>query len=301
MNEINKDEAPKRKYSSRLKRWAPYFFIAPFFLLFSIFMLYPIIYSLVLSFSEWTAGKMTFVGLQNYKHLLTDSLFWKSLGNTSLFMVIQVPLMLLLATIVAVILNSQKLRFNYLFRVAFFIPALIDLVTYSIVFSLLFNESSGLINQFMGWLGFEAIPWKSDGLFAKTLIIMAITWRWMGYNSVIILSGLQNISADIYESASLDGAGRIKTFIYITLPMLKPILLFCVILSTIGTFQLFAEPMILTGGGPTNETTSVMLYLYDVAFGSFNFGLASAGAYIVTTIIAVFSFIQIKLTRGGEI
>lgn len=301
MNELIREDAPRTKKFERFKRLVPYLFITPFFLLFSVFMLYPIIYSLVLSFSNWTAGNMTFIGLQNYKQLLTDSLFWKSLGNTSIYMIIQVPLMLLLATIVAVILNSKKLRFNYFFRAAFFIPALIDLVTYSIVFSILFNESFGLINQFMEWLGFEAVPWKSNGFFAKMLIIIAITWRWLGYNAVIILSGLQNISTDIYESASLDGAGKVKTFIYITLPMLKPILLFCVILSTIGTFQLFAEPMILTGGGPSNETTSVMLYLYNVAFGSFNFGLASAGAYIVTTIIAVFSYIQIKITRGGEI
>lgn len=284
-----------------LKNMAPYLFLIPFFLFFSVFMLYPIIYSFVLSFSKWTAGNLTFVGLQNYKHLLSDMLFWKSLGNTSIYLVIQVPLMLLLATVIAVLVNSNKLRFKYVFRVGFFLPALIDLVTYSIVFSILFNQSNGLINQFLEFIGVGAIPWKTDGFYAKLMIIIAITWRWVGYNSVILLSGLQNIPEDIYESAHLDGAGPIKTFFNITVPMLKPTLLFCLVLSTIGTFQLFAEPKILTGGGPSNETTSVMLYLYDTAFKTFNFGLASAGAYIVTSIIAIFSYLQIRLSRGGEI
>lgn len=295
------EEAKQPRVKFNRLKLSPYIFILPFFILFAIFMLYPIIYSLVLSFNSWTAGEMTFVGLDNYKQLFTDSLFWKSLKNTGIYLIIQVPIMLLLSTIVAVIINSNKIKFNYLFRVAFFLPALIDLVTYSIVFSLLFNEGNGLINQLLGFIGIDAIPWKTDGFWAKIMIISVITWRWMGYNCVIILSGLQYIPEDIYESADLDGAGPGKKFFHITLPMLKPILLFCMILSTIGTLQLFAEPLILTGGGPSNETTSVMLYLYEKAFGSFNFGLASAGAYVVTTIIAVISFLQIKFTGGGEI
>lgn len=284
-----------------IKTIVPYLFIVPFFLFFSVFMLYPIIYSLVLSFSKWTAGKITFVGLQNYKYLLSDTLFWKSLGNTSIYLIVQVPLMLLLAAIIAVMVNANKLRFKHGFRVAFFLPALIDLVTYSIVFSILFNQSNGLVNQLLEAVGLQAVPWKTDGFYAKLLIIIAITWRWVGYNSIILLSGLQNIPDEMYESAHLDGAGPIRTFFTMTIPMLKPVLLFCVVLSTIGTFQLFAEPKILTGGGPNHQTTSVMLYLYETAFRSFNFGLASAGAYIVTSIIAIFSYLQIRLTRGGEI
>lgn len=291
----------QKRFRINTKNLTPYLFIAPFFILFSIFLLYPIIYSFVLSFSKWTAGEMTFIGLENYKRLFTDTVFWKSLGNTGIYVLIQIPVMLVLATIVAVLINSDKLRFNYMFRVAFFLPALIDLVTYSIVFSILFNETNGLVNQFLEFIGIGALPWKTDGFFAKALIIIAITWRWLGYNAIIILSGLQNIPDDIYESASLDGASRVKQFIHITVPMLKPILLFCAILSTIGTFQLFAEPMILTGGGPSHETTSVMLYIYNTAFGTFDFGLASAGAYVITTLIAIFSYAQIKMTRGGEI
>lgn len=295
------EQAKQHKRKFNKLKISPYIFIFPFFFLFAIFMLYPIIYSLILSFNSWTAGEMTFVGLDNYKQLFSDSLFWKSLKNTGIYLIVQVPFMIILSTVVAVIINSNKVKFNYLFRIAFFLPALIDLVTYSIIFSLLFNEGNGLINQVLGFIGIDAISWKTDGFWAKVMIISVITWRWMGYNCVIILSGLQYIPEDIYESADLDGAGPTKKFLHITIPMLKPILLFCMILSTIGTLQLFAEPLILTGGGPSNETTSVMLYLYEKAFGSFNFGLASAGAYIVTTIIAVISFIQIKVTGGGEV
>jgi lactose/L-arabinose transport system permease protein len=279
----------------------PYIFISPFFILFVIFMLYPLIYSLVLSFSEWRAGTVTFVGLENYKKLFVDPLFWKSLGITGLILVVQVPLMLILATIVATVLNSNSLKFKGVFRLAFFLPVLIDLVTYSLVFSLIFNENYGMINQFLGLFKIEPIKWISDEFWAKLLIIIALTWRWTGYNAVIILSGLQNIPKDLYESASIDGAGKITQFFKITMPMLRPVLLFCCILSTIGTLQLFAEPFVLTDGGPRHETTTIILYLYDKAFSSFDFGLASAGAYVLTTIIGILSYLQIRLSKGGEV
>lgn len=298
---VNYSKKPKNKKKNKLLNMSPYFFIAPYFLLFAVFMLYPLIYSFVLSFSEWRAGVMTFVGLENYKMLLTDPLFWKSLSTTVLILIIQVPLMLILATFIATVINSELLRFKGIIRLAFFLPALIDLVTYSLVFSLMFNESYGMVNQALNALGLDSIKWFSDGTWAKILIIIALTWRWTGYNAIIILSGLQSISKDLYESASIDGASRITCFFRITIPMLKPVILFCAILSTIGTLQLFAEPFVLTGGGPRNETNTVILYLYDKAFGSFDFGLASAGAYVITTIIAVLSFFQIKLSKGGEI
>lgn len=280
---------------------APYLFITPFLIVFGAFMLFPIIYSLVLSFNKWTAGKMDFVGLANYRQLFEDSLFWRSLWNTGLFLIIQVPLMLVLATVVAALLHSKVVPFKPALRTLFFLPALIDLVTYSIIFSLLFNESNGVVNQLLQGIGIGAIPWRTDATWAKVMIIIVITWRWLGYNAIILLSGMQNIPDEVYEAADIDGANAIQKFRRITVPMLKPILLFCTLLSTIGTLQLFAEPMILTGGGPTHGTSTVMLYLYDKAFGSFNFGLASAGAYIVTTIIGILSYIQIKVTRGGEI
>lgn len=289
------------KVKAKLFNISPYIFILPFFLIFSVFMLYPLIYSLVLSFSKWKAGKITFVGLDNYIYLLTDSLFWKSLSTTLLILLVQVPVMLLLATLIATVINSNMLKFKGLFRAGFFLPALIDLVTYSLVFSLMFNENYGLINQALQFLGLGSIKWFSNGFWAKVLIMIAITWRWTGYNAIILLSGLQSIPHELYESASIDGAGKITTFFKITIPMLKPVLLFCAVVSTNGTLQLFAEPFVLTKGGPRNETMTVILYLYEKAFGSFDFGLASAGAYVITTIIAVLSYFQIRFTRGEEI
>lgn len=279
----------------------PYIFISPFFILFIIFMVYPLIYSLILSFSEWKAGIITFVGIENYQKLFTDPLFWKAIGTTAVILVVQVPIMLILATVLAVVLNSKSLKFRGGFRLAFFLPVLIDLVTYSLVFSLIFNESYGMVNQFLGLFGVEPIKWFSDEFWAQLLIIIALTWRWTGYNAVIILSGLQNIPKDLYESASIDGASKVIQFFKITFPMLKPVLLFCCVLSTIGTLQLFAEPFVLTDGGPRHATTTIILYLYDKAFSSFDFGLASAGAYVLTTIIGVLSYLQIRVSKGGEI
>ncbi|WP_274653009.1 carbohydrate ABC transporter permease [Paenibacillus humicola] len=289
--------AKRRKIGSIL---IPYVFILPFFIIFAVFILYPMIYSLVLSFSEFKSGATTFVGFANYKQLFTTDLFWKSLLNTGEVLVVQVPIMLISATIIASLIHSNRLRFRALFRLFFFLPVLIDLVTYSIVFSLLFSETNGLINFVLHAVGIGDIPWRSNPWAAKALIIIAITWRWTGYNSIILLSGLQSVSREYYEAANIDGAGPIRSFFSITLPMLKPVLLFCMILSTIGSLQLFTEPFILTSGGPDNSTITVIQYLYQTAFTSFNFGLASAGAYILTFIIAALSYIQIRVTKGGE-
>ncbi len=276
-------------------------FLLPFLVIFSAFMLFPIGYSLVLSFGRWTAGNLEFVGLQNYRQLFGDKLFWQALGNTGLFLAIQVPLMLFLATVIAAVLSSNKMRFRKTLRTLFFLPALVDLVTYSIIFSMLFNENNGVVNQVLSAVGIGPVPWQTNTGWAKVMIIIVITWRWLGYNTIILLAGLNNVPEELYEAADIDGASTLQKFWKITVPMLKPILLFTTLLSTIGTLQLFAEPYILTGGGPDHATSTVMLYLYDKGFGAFNFGLASAGAYVVTTLIAILAFIQIKVTRGGEI
>lgn len=282
-------------------QYAPYLFLLPFFVIFAGFLLYPLVYALVLSFSEWSTSGMDFVGFANYTSLFTDELFWKSLFNTGVFLAVQVPIMLFLAAVLAVQIDSDRIRFRNLFRLAIFFPVLIDLVTYALVFSLLFAERNGLVNQVLEFLGIGAIPWQTNGFWAKAMVIIAITWRWTGYNTIIVLAGLQSIPKDVYEAARVDGAGTVATFFRITVPLLKPVLLFCAIVSTIGTIQLFNEPYILTRGGPNNETLTGLYYLYDRAFGAFNFGLAAAGTYVLTAIVAIFAYIQIRVTRGGEI
>ncbi len=292
-----------KKEGSRLGRSAsiPYLFVAPFFVLFAVFILYPVAYSLALSFSEWSAGRMTFVGLDNYRTLFTDGLFLKSLLNTALILFVQVPIMIALATVIAAVVDSELLRFKTFFRLAFFLPVMVDLVTYSVIFSLIFSERYGIVNQGLTAIGLGPIEWRSDAFWARVLIIVAITWRWTGYNSVIILSGLQNIPNELHDAASVDGAGRLTRFFRITVPLLRPVILFCAVLSTIGTLQLFTEPYILTSGGPNNATLTGFYYLYETAFGSFNFGLAAAGTYVLATIIAVMSYVQIRVTRWGEV
>jgi len=274
----------------------PYYFVGPAVILFAIFTIYPIISSLIMSFQKMDQGEMVFTGLSNYTRLLHDEIFWKALKNTFVIFIIQVPVMILLALILASALNSQLLKFKGFFRVSFFLPAVTSLVAYSILFSIMLQDE-GFLNNFLGIFGFDPIPWLSTPTGAKASIIMAMTWRWTGYNMVIFLAALQNISEDMYEAASLDGAGKIRQFFYITIPQLKPVILFAGILSTIGTLQLFDEPYNLTKGGPADSTMSLGLYIYKSGFQYFDFGYASAVAYAVVVLVAILTFIQFKVTE----
>jgi lactose/L-arabinose transport system permease protein len=297
--------AVSRKRGTRAgwSTWAPYAFIAPFFLVFAAFILYPILYSAALSFGQFSGGRIIFTGLDNYRRLLADGLFLKSLLNTGLILVVQVPLMIGLATVIASVIDSDFLgrRRKAFFRLAFFLPVAIDLVTYSVVFSLIFSEQYGIVNQALGFVGLDGIPWRSDPFWARVLIILALTWRWTGYNAVILLSGLQNIPKDLYDAASVDGAGSVVRFLRITVPLLRPVILFCTVLGTIGTLQLFTEPYILTSGGPANATLTTFYYIYDTGFARFDFGLAAAGTYVLSAIVAIIAYAQLKLARWGEV
>ncbi|WP_027091406.1 carbohydrate ABC transporter permease [Cohnella thermotolerans] len=279
----------------RTKSYIPYLFLTPAIVLFAIFMVYPILYSFLLSFQTSQGGEMTFAGLDNYRRLFSDDIFFTALKNTFVLLVVQVPIMLFGAIVLASMLNSIK-RWKGLFRVSFFMPAVTSLVAYSIIFSIMLMED-GLINQFLGALGIKAIPWLSDPIWAKAALILAMTWRWTGYNMVIFLAAMQNIPESLYEAASLDGAGRFKQFFAVTIPQLKPVILFTAILSTIGTLQLFDEPYTLTKGGPSDATLTIGMYLYQTGFRYFDFGYASTLAYVIVVLIAVVSFIQFKWTE----
>ncbi len=198
------------------------------------------------------------------------------------------------------LLNTALVKLKGLFRMFLFMPVLIDAVSYSIIFSLFFNENGGMVNNLLTALGLSAQQWFSSAPLAMMVIILAITWRWTGYNSVIMLSGLQNISNDLYEAASIDGANTFVKFWKITIPELKPVIMFSVFNSINGTLQLFTEPQLLTQGGPANATTSIVLYLYQTGFKDFNFGVASAGSYILTIIIGIMTLIQFRVTKEDE-
>lgn len=279
------------------KKLSPFIFIAPFLVVFAVFMVYPIFYSVVLSFSKYRAGDIVFVGLKNYTYLLTEPLFYKSLLNTFIILLIQVPIMTLLSLVLGNLLNSALIHGKAFFRMFTFMPVLIDAVSYSIIFSLFFNENGGFVNSILKVFGMSSLHWFSSGPLAMTVIILALTWRWTGYNSIIILSGLQNISADLYEAADIDGATSIVKFWKITVPQLKPVIMFCVFNSINGTLQLFTEPQLLTQGGPANATMTSVLYLYQTGFKNFNFGVASAGSYILAIIIAIMTLIQFRVTK----
>lgn len=279
---------------------APYYFLLPVLSVFCIFMIYPIIKSFILSFYKFKGGVYEFVGIKNYIALFKDAVFLAGLRNTLIYLIVQVPIMILLALILAYLLNQPFLKLKGLFRVSVFLPAVTSLVAYSLVFKLLLNTDYGLVNYVFRTIGFKAIDWLNSPIGARISLIAAITWRWTGYNMVILLAGLQRIPDEIYEASDIDGANRFQKLTKITIPLMRPIILFCTITSTIGTLQLFDESYILTSGGPDNATITVAHYLYDTGFRYVKFGYAAAISYVLVVIIAILSFIQFKVGESED-
>lgn len=280
---------------SLVKRSTPYKFIAPYFAIFTLFWLWPIGYSLYLTVMNTRSFPWHFDLTANWGRVLFDPQFWQALQNTLWIVCLQTPLMLVIATLLAVVLASQKLKMKGFFRFAFFAPIVVGEVAYSAIFRLLFNTDLGPVNKFFDIIGLEPINWLYEPTSAMAVIILAVTWRWTGYNAIILLAGLQNIPRDQYEAASLDGASKLQQFFDITLPQLKPVILFCLVLSIIGSLQLFSEPALITAGGPSGSTTMLGNYMYNQGFRSFNFGYASVIAYVVVFLALITSSLQVKL------
>ncbi|MFF1409059.1 carbohydrate ABC transporter permease [Streptomyces sp. NPDC058289] len=276
------------------RRVAPYLFVLPALLLFAAFKLYPIGRSFVISLHKTVGGTEQFVGADNYTRLMGDPLFWTALKNTGAILAVQVPVMLALATGLAVALNSTLLRGRTVFRLGFFLPMVTGLVAYGIIFSVLLNKDYGLVNWLTGLIGLDPTPWLTDPLWARVSLGLALTWHYTGYNAVILLSRLQSVPAELYDAASVDGAGAWTSFRHVTLPGLRPALLLTTVLSTIGTLQIFDEPYVLTGGGPDNATLTIGVYLYQNAFKYFDFGYASAIAYALAVLIGILGVIQFR-------
>lgn len=260
----------------------------------------PMVSALFTSFQSGPPTAMTFNGLGNYQRMLSNSTFKKAFGNTFLYLLVQVPIMLFLALIVSNILNDKKLKFKGLFRTALFLPCITSLVSYSLIMKSLFS-ANGLVNNFLTQLHLIDAPiqWLTDPFWAKVLIIFAITWRWTGYNMIFFISGMQNIDPSIYEAAEIDGATKWDQFFKITIPNLRPIILFTTITSTIGTLQLFDEVQNITGGGPANATTTLSQYIYNLSYKfTPNFGYAAAVSFVIVIAIVILSIIQTKI--GGK-
>lgn len=285
----------KKSISKNIDRKA-WLFIIPSLILIVSFVFYPMVQAFFTSFQVGMANNTEFGGLANYQRLLTDSTFKKALFNTLLFLIVQVPVMILLALVISSMLNNKKLKCRGLFRTAIFLPCVTSLVAYSTIFKSLF-ANDGFINALLLNLNIieQPIAWITDPTFARILIILAITWRWTGYNMIFYLSGLQSIDDSVYEAASIDGATGFQKFRYMTLPLLKPIILFTTINSTIGTLQLFDETMNITQGGPANATITISQYIYNLLFKyQPNFGYAAAVSYVIVVLIVILSFMQVE-------
>ncbi|NLJ74168.1 MAG: sugar ABC transporter permease [Firmicutes bacterium] len=262
-----------------------------------IFYFYPIARAFVLSFQTGVGVNLKYAGLFNYQRLLADNLFKKSLGNVFIFLIIQVPIMLLLALVLASLLNDKNLRFRGFFRTAIFLPCATSLVSYAIIFRSMF-ALDGFVNAVLTNLSLISRPinWIGQPWTARIVVVIALTWRWTGYNMIFYLAGLQNIEPSIYEAAFIDGASGFDQFFRITIPMLKPIILLTTIMSTNGTLQLFDETMNLTNGGPANATLSVSQYIYRLSFQySPRFGYAAAISFVIFALVAVLAFIQMRV------
>ncbi|WP_136608324.1 carbohydrate ABC transporter permease [Paenibacillus dokdonensis] len=266
-------------------------------LMIAAFYFYPMIQALILSFKTGRGINLSYTGWSNYERLLTDKTFFTALKNTFIYLIVQVPIMIILALFISVLLNDSNLKFRGFFRTAIFLPCVTSLVAYSVVFKYLFG-TSGLINTMLMKLSIIGAPieWITDPFWAKITIIIAITWRWTGYNMIFYLSALQNVDSSIYEAARIDGASSVKQFFKITIPMLKPIILFTSITSTIGTLQLFDEVLNITKGGPGNSTLSISQYIYNLSFKyTADFGYAATVSYSIVIIIIVLSLIQFRV------
>ena len=272
-------------------------FVAPALVLLGIFMIYPILWSLWMSFQTGRGMSFSFGGFANIQRLMQDTVFLRALSNTMIFLVVQVPIMIVLALLFAVALNDTKLWGRSFFRTAIFLPCVTSLVAYSVLFKSMF-AAEGVVNVALTAIGLEPIPWLTDPFWAKVLIILAITWRWTGYNMIFYLAALQNVDRAIYEAARIDGVPAWARFRYLTLPMLKPVILFTTVISTIGTLQLFDEPYNITQGGPAQATLTLSYYIYDLTFRFMpSFGYSATVSWVIVVLVGILTFAQFVVAR----
>lgn len=294
----------KKKYLSEAKKdmISGYLYISPFFIIFAVIGLYPALFSTVLAFQKWNGfSPATFVGLDNFKVVLNDPLFWKSVYNTIVMGLMGTAPQLVVGIILAFLLNQAFLRFKNFFRVTIFMPYITSMVAVALIFSVLFsNHETSLANYVLSVFGFDPVNWGTSEWGTKIAISIMVFWRWVGYNTIIYLAGIQSIPNDLYEAATIDGANRFQQLRYITMPMLKPFILLTVFFSTVGALQLFSEPTVFLGTSAftRDEAMTVVMYLYRDAFKLQSFGTASATAVILLVIIATFATINTLLTSG---
>ena len=289
---------PTSERPRNLKNRTGYWFVLPYVIFFGTFVAYPLVFSFILLFHRWNiVTPMEWIGLKNFERLLRDPLFFKSIWNTIVFLFIHIPLQIVVAIGLAVLLNS-RLKFRGFFRAIYFMPVVVSGVVVTILWQQLYAYDSGLLNRMLVVMGIDRVPWLINPDVAMPSVALMATWKNVGIYIILFLVGLQNIPAELYESASLDGATAIRQFFRITLPMLNPTIVVVVVLSTIGGFSLFIEPYVLTGGGPMQSTLSAVLYIYNQAFYFGHMGYAATLGFVFALIILCVVLLQRKVIES---
>lgn len=289
-----------------MKKLMPYTFIFPALLLLILFSIIPIIISLVISFTNlditglgnW--GAVKFIGLSNFINLFHDSLFLQAVGNTLFYVVIGVPAIIALSLAIAIMINFGQNRFFKLMRLVFYTPSITNTVAVAVVWTFMYNPSTGLINNILNQIGLGSVGWLTDQNVAKIALIILAVWKAIGLNMLIFLAALQGIPKDFYEAAELDGASWWQQTIHITIPSLKFSIFFVSVTTLIGWFQFFDEPFVMTKGGPLGSTNSVALFVYQNGFQQSNFGYAASASFVMFAAIILATLIQFKLQNKQQ-
>lgn len=291
---------------SNTKLSALILFLGPSLLVIFVFFFLPVIAAFMMSFTDfdiYSLGNLNylrFVGFNNYEKLLNDPLFWKALKNTFYFVVVGGPLSVATSLGAAILLNSKLIKYKSIFRLVYFLPVVTTLVAVSIVWRYFYHPRFGMLNYILSFIGLGPFDWLGDPNLSMPAIIILAVWKNFGYNMIIFIAGLQNIPEDLYEAASIEGATAWQQFRYITIPQLAPTTLFISVITMIGYFQLFAEPYVMTQGGPLNSTLSIVLYMYQEGFRWWNIGYSTAIAFALFVIILIGTLIQFKLQKESE-
>ena len=285
-------------------RHAGWWFVAPALLVLAVFFFIPVLAALAMSLTDFDLyaladyGNLRFVGLDNYGTLLSQPLFWKALGNTFYFVLLGVPLSLGASLGAALLVNSKLARFRNVYRTIYFAPVVTTMVAVAVVWRYIFHTRYGFLNYVLGWFGIDPIDWMGDPDWAMPAIVILAVWKNFGYNMIILLAALQSIPEDLYEAGRIDGASGWQLFRHVTLPGIAPVLLLVSILTMTGYFQLFAEPYVMTEGGPLQSTLSVLYFMYEEGFKWWSLGRASAVAFLLFVLMFAFTLLQLRLARS---
>ncbi|GAA3601131.1 sugar ABC transporter permease [Kineosporia mesophila] len=292
---------PKARRAAHLRRrLAPYVFVAPFIALFAAFSIYPMLFTLRLSFTDWRgSGTAQWVGWGNYTYLLGSEAFWSSLGNSAMLWLLVVPVQMVLALLIAVCLNNAKLRLRGVYRVSYLVPFVTPLVAVAQIWVVLFDQDYGAVNQILSVVGLPDVGWLTTTTWAKPTLALLFIWKTTGFIVVILLSGLQSLDETLYEAAEIDGAGTLRKLWSLTVPLIRRTLAFAGVMQTLAVFQMFAEPFVVTQGGPYNSTTTAGFLLYK-HINQADLGTGAANSFLLVVVVMLLSLLFVRLLRSED-